>query len=246
MKNNVWRLLIMKIAIMQPYFVPYIGYFQLIKAVDKFVIYDDVDYIKRGWVNRNRIIKPGTDGKEDMWFTLPVKNASSNKLIKEIKIHAGGKEKNKMLKTIQHTYSNAPYYDDIYPLIEDIIRNSEDNLAKFLEDSLKEITNFLDLDTEFIVSSNIEKDLNLSGQEQILEICKILDAATYINLPGGKELYSKKDFKEHGVDLYFLEPKEIKYEQFGEEFIPNLSIIDVMMFNSKSEIKYSLKNYELK
>ncbi len=237
----------MKIAIMQPYLFPYIGYFQLINAVDKFVIYDDVDYIKDGWINRNRILGAGTgsiDGEEYM-FTLPLQKASSNKLINEIKISATERQKKKILKTIHHTYTNAPYYDEVYPLIKEIMMDSEKNLAKFIEYSLKKIKEFLNIDTCFLISSNIEKNNDLSGQERVLEICNILDTDVYINSIGGKELYSKEDFKEHGVDLYFLKTKEIKYEQFGNDFVPNLSIIDVMMFNSRDQVKELLNQYEL-
>jgi hypothetical protein len=231
----------MKIAVMQPYLFPYIGYFQLINQVDKFILYDDVNYINRGWINRNRILLNG----EDKMVTLPLRGASQNKLINEISIHNDKKEKKKLLKTIRHAYIDSPYYDNVFPLIEEIMLNDEVNLAKFIEFSLKKIANYLDLDTKFLVSSEIEKNNELKGQDKILNICKLLDANIYINPIGGYELYSKEKFIEEGIELYFIKTNDIKYNQKSDEFIPNLSIIDILMFNSKYNVKLLLEEYKL-
>ncbi|WP_018249185.1 WbqC family protein [Orenia marismortui] len=231
----------MKVAIMQPYFLPYIGYFQLINQVDKFILYDDVNYINRGWINRNRILLNG----EAHMITLALSGASQSKLINQIVIHDGERQKKKLLKTIRHAYVKAPYYDQVFPLIEEIMLNDESNLVKFIEFSLKGIANYLDFNTEFIISSKIKKDNELIGQNKILEICKELEAGIYINPIGGYELYSKEEFIREGIELYFIKAEDIKYKQYKNEFIPNLSIIDILMFNSKDKIKLLLEKYKL-
>jgi hypothetical protein len=228
----------MKVAIMQPYLFPYIGYFQLIHTADKFVIYDDVNYIKQGWINRNKIL---FDGKEFL-FTLNLKAASSFKFIKEIEI---GNNKKKLLKTFFQAYSKAPFFKNTYSLIEKILYHNEGNLAKFVTNSLVEIVNFFGLDTQIVLSSQIGKDNELKGEEKVIHICKILKAERYVNSIGGMSLYSKERFFQEGIDLKFLKSKLIKYKQFENEYIPWLSIIDVMMFNSREEIRNMLEAYEL-
>jgi hypothetical protein len=231
----------MKLGIMQPYFLPYIGYWQLMNSVDKFVVYDDVDYIKQGWINRNRII----ENKSVNYITLPIEKLGSNKLINNIKIFQPEKNKEKLLQRIKLSYKKAPYYNDVENLIEKIILNNEKNLSKYIINSLRLINNFLQLNTEIIVSSEINKDTHKKGQEKVIEICKKMKADHYINPIGGTELYDKKIFEKEGIKLNFIKTADIKYKQFNNEFIPNLSIIDVMMFNSKEEIKDMLEKYTL-
>lgn len=228
----------MKVAIMQPYLFPYIGYFQLINAVDKFVIYDDVNYIKQGWINRNKILLNG----KDHLFNLNIKGASSFKLIKEIEI---GNNKKKLLKTFSQAYSKAPFFKDTYSLIEKVLYHDEGNLAKFVTNSLVEIINYFGLDTQIVISSNIGKGNELKGEERVIHICKILKAEIYINSIGGMSLYSKERFFQEGIDLKYLKSKSIKYKQFENEYIPWLSIIDVMMFNSREAFRNMLEAYEL-
>ena len=228
----------MKLGIMQPYFFPYIGYFQLIKAVDKYVIYDDVNYIKGGWINRNRILL----NKQDFLLNINLRGASPFKKINEINID---NNRDKILKTIAQAYKKAPYYSEAYNLIEKIINYDSDNLAVFLTNSLIRISDYLGINTEFIISSDIEKNNELKGQEKVLSICKLLEATEYYNAIGGQELYSVSDFKEKGIDLHFLKVNPIEYAQFDNEFIPHLSIIDVLMFNSPEDINCMLDRYEL-
>lgn len=231
----------MKIGIMQPYFLPYIGYWQLLNVVDKYVIYDDVNYINRGWINRNRILF----NSKDKMITLSLKEVSQNKLIKEIELLNNEKEREKLLKTISQSYKKAPFYDEVYPLIEEILNFKEINLEKFLENSIKKIIEYLEIDTTILISSEIEKDNMLKGKNKILDICKNLGASEYYNAIGGQELYSYEEFNKEGIKLKFLKSGNIEYKQFKNEFIPNLSIIDVMMFNSKEKIKEFLNNYTL-
>ena len=231
----------MKIAIMQPYIFPYIGYFQIMNAVDKFVVYDDVTYIKSGWINRNRIL---VNNSENM-FTFPLKNASSNILIKDIEISSNYKLIKKLLKTLEQNYKKAPYYEKIFYLISDII-NME---VRFIRDmhlkSFQLINQYLGVETSIISSSTIYNNSQMSGEQRILDICLQENASHYINPIGGEELYSKESFMNNRIKLNFLKTKEVKYSQFNNEFIPSLSIIDVMMFNSVSEIKNMLNAYEL-
>ncbi|MCT7584001.1 WbqC family protein [Aliarcobacter butzleri] len=228
----------MTLAIMQPYLFPYIGYWQLINAVDTFVIYDDVNFIKQGYINRNSILSNG----KSQQFTLELIGASSNKLIKEIEI---GNNVNKILKTIKQSYIKAPPFENVIILLEEILTNKEKNLAKFIGYSLERICEYLEVDTKFVYSSNIKKDNTLKAQDKILEMCNILKADKYINAIGGQELYNKEIFKENGIELNFLKTELVEYKQFKNDFVPYLSIIDILMFNSKDEIKNMLNRYEL-
>ncbi|WP_418184864.1 WbqC family protein [Aliarcobacter vitoriensis] len=228
----------MTLAIMQPYLFPYIGYWQLINAVDTFVIYDDVNYINKGYINRNSIL---VDGKAQQ-FTLELINASQNKLINEIEV---GNNSKKLLKTIEMAYKKTPYFFDIFPIIEAILNNKEKNLAKFIGYSLEEISNYLKINIKFIYSSDIGKENSLKAQDKIIDICKKLEARVYINSIGGQELYNKEKFKEENIKLNFLKTQFIEYKQFKNDFISHLSVIDILMFNSVIEIKQMLFRYEL-
>lgn len=230
----------MKVGIMQPYFFPYIGYWQLINLVDRYVIYDDVNYIKGGWINRNNILING----ESNFINLQLNKASSNKFINEIEIVQNDITKKKMLKTIQESYSKAPYIENVFPLVESVINQNELNLSKYLEFSISEVCSYLNIETEIIISSEMRKNKELSRQDKVIEICKLLDANQYVNAIGGQDLYSITDFASKGIDIKFLKPLEIVYPQFDEnQFVPNLSIIDVMMFNSKEQIHEMLFQY---
>ncbi len=226
---------------MQPYFFPYIGYWQLINAVDKYVIYDDVNFIKGGWINRNRILM----NNEPKLINLKMDGASPNKLINEVGVSNDVIFIKKNIKTIENLYKKAPYYQTAYPVIEDILYYNEGNLAQHLEYSLRKVCDYLSIKTELLVSSKINKNTNLKGQDKVIEICKLLKANEYFNAIGGQELYSVNDFAKEGIELRFLRTGSIKYKQFDNDFVPNLSIIDVMMFNSVEEIKEMLENYEL-
>lgn len=223
---------------MQPYFFPYIGYFQLISAVDKFVIYDDVNFIKRGWVNRNRILI----NKEAKLISLSLIKASQNKLINEIII----KDKGTILKTIKQNYSKTAYFKDVFPIIEDIVNYSENNLSRYLFYQIKKITEYLQINTTLVPTSTIYEVNKLKGQNRIIEICRKENMDTYINAIGGKELYDLGTFQDNGFNLKFIQMENIEYNQNNNKFIPNLSIIDVLMFNSKEEIARLLKQYSLK
>jgi len=228
----------MKLAIMQPYFFPYIGYWQLINAVDKFIIYDDVTYIQRGWINRNNILISG----EKKLYTMKLCKASQNQLISDVSIHDDFVKFQKMLLC---SYSRAPYYGTVIEIINSVINKQNSNLASFLKESISVICSYLGVTTEIISSSALEKDNTLKGTEKIMQICKIMEATDYINAIGGTELYDKSEFKDKGINLTFLKAHFQSYTQFKNDFIPGLSIIDVMMFNDIGTIREMLEDYEL-
>jgi len=228
----------MKLAIMQPYFLPYIGYWQMIKAVDKYVIYDDVNFIKGGWMNRNRMLLGGSE----FLFNLQLKGASPNKLIRDVEVD---QNQSKFLKTATQAYTKTPYFDKVMPLLEKVCRYEKSNLGRFLGNSLIEISKYLGLSTEFIYSSDIDKDNRLRAQAKVLHICKLMGATEYYNAIGGQELYSKKDFASAGIELKFLKTLPVEYSQFKNEFVPWLSILDVLMFNDPQQANVMLDKYEL-
>ena len=229
------------LAIMQPYFLPYIGYFQLMAAVDRFVVLDDVNYINRGWINRNCLLLNG----EPKLFTLPLQGASQNKLICEIELQNGTLWKEKLLRKIQHAYIKAPFYSDVRSLLENIIEYPAIRLDEILLHSLRSIVDYLELNTQIVESSRIYKNADLSGQDRIIDICKQEKASHYINAIGGRELYCSKQFNSVDIDLKFLQPRAVTYHQITEKHIPWLSIMDVMMFNGKKKLKGMLKEYDL-
>lgn len=231
----------MKLGIMQPYFFPYIGYWQLLNVVDKYVIYDDVNFIKGGWINRNRIL---IDGKA-VYFNIQMSGASPYKLINQIQINNNEINIKKNMKTIYMAYHKAPYFSEVYPIIEEILKLQTDNLSKYVIESIKLITKFLNIETEILISSSIKKNNELKGEDKVIDICKLLKATKYYNAIGGKNLYSFDKFNKNGIELVFLKSNNICYRQFNNEFVPNLSIIDVMMFNSKEKIKTFLDEYTI-
>lgn len=228
----------MRVGIMQPYLFPYLGYYQLIKAVDTFVIYDDVNYIKQGWINRNRILMNGSD----FMFTINLRGSSSFKKINEIEVIGNNY---KLTKTIEQAYCKAPFFKNVFPVIAHILMDKEPNLARYLINSLNIVIEYLNIRVSVLISSEIEKDTLLKGAEKTIDICRKLKTTNYINAIGGQELYSKEMFAENGLILNFIKSKPIVYRQFKNQFVANLSIIDVMMFNSPSEISMMLDNYEL-
>lgn len=229
-----------KIAIMQPYFFPYLAYWQAINAVDEYIVYDDVAYIKGGWINRNNILLNG----QAHLITLPLMASSSYKNINEIQITDNKVVLSKLLKTIFMAYSKAPYFNEIMPIIEDLISGFT-NIARLNFYSIKKICEYLDINTKIILSSDLNKDNSLHAQDKVIHINKLLGANVYINAIGGQELYDSEEFKKNGIELKFIKMGKIQYKQFKNEFVPNLSIIDVMMFNSPEKIHDMLDDYEL-
>ncbi len=231
----------MKLGIMQPYFMPYLGYWQLMNAVDKYVLLDDANYIMRGFINRNSIL---LNGKAHM-FSIPIHKASQNKLINETELNFEIKDKENLINTLSLAYKKAPYYNDFFPILKDIILFDEKDLVKYIKNSIEKIAEYSNIKTEILISSKLNKNHELKSQERIIEINKVLNSSVYINAIGGVELYDKKDFNGQNIELKFIKTLPYEYKQFKNDFVPNLSVIDVLMFNSKEDVKKLLDNYEL-
>ena len=221
------------IAIMQPYFLPYIGYFQLLAAVDKFVVFDDVNFINRGWVNRNRLLLNGVA----YTFTVPLRGASQNKLICELELDDGQNWRGKLLRTIRQAYGGAPCYAQVSILLENVINYPSIRLDEFLLNSLRQVLSYLALEVEIVSTSRSYKNAHLKGQERILDICRQEQADTYINPIGGVNLYDRSRFLKHNVPLYFLRSRPVNYCQGKVEHVAWLSIMDVLMFNEPAAVR---------
>lgn len=226
----------MKIAIMQPYVLPYIGYFQLIKSVDSLVFYDDVNFIKKGWINRNRILI----NNQPNYFTIPCRKISQNSRIMDIKIQESN-FKSKFLQTISMAYKKAPSFVETYLILEEIMQSNTSNISSFAIESIRKICNYLGINRNFHLSSELEYQRDGNAEDKIISICKLLKSTEYINMINGRDLYSKDRFRKENMKLTFLQGKITPYKQFNDEFIPALSIIDVMMFNDKRTILEMLK-----
>lgn len=231
----------MRLAIMQPYFLPYIGYLQLMNAVDKFVLYDDVNYINKGWINRNRMLVNG----QEYLFTIPLKDASQNKLINEIYLSDDPKWRGKLLKTFEQAYKKAPFYLTSFAVTEKIINLDAEKVSDWIAGSFGILIDYLGIQTEIVPSSSSYENTHLKGQERILNICQQEKADHYINPIGGTDLYDKSNFEQVGILLNFLKSKPLVYSQFKNEFVPWLSIVDIMMFNDVPAIQGYLNEYEL-
>ena len=232
---------------MQPYVLPYIGYIQLMNAVDTFVFYDDVAFINRGWVNRNRLL---VNGKEYL-FTIPLKEASQNKAIREIELANDPKWRGKLLKTIEQSYRKAPQYTVVMPMTERIINFQAENrsdvsVADYIFHSFTELTAYLGITSRLVASSTIYENGQLKAQERIVDICRQEGAERYINPIGGTELYSQTAFDPIGCELRFMQPRRITYPQTGSsEFVPWLSILDLLMNLNAEEIRPLLTQFDL-
>lgn len=231
----------MKIAIVQPYFFPYLGYFQLIHAVDRFVVFDDVAFMKKKWINRNSILIGGKSST----FTIPLRQVSQNKLIRDVEIANDLNWKSKLLRSFQMAYKKAPYFGPICDLIETLLNSGETRIGKLAANSLITVCKYLDIDTNFEDSSTIYCNAHLKGQDRIIDICKREGADWYINPIGGMELYVREDFDKNRIRLNFIKTLSYEYKQYNHAFVPSLSMIDVLMFNPKEKIRELLDRYEL-
>lgn len=229
------------LAVMQPYFFPYIGYFQLIGAVDVFIVYDNIKYTKKGWINRNRMLR---DGK-DVLFSLPLKGDSDSLDICQREL-AENFNREKLLNQFIGAYRHAPYFAETFPLIEQIVQYADTNLFLFVHHSIVRICQHFGIRTEIRKSSEIAIDHNLKNQDKVLALCETVGASRYLNAIGGVDLYSKQAFRERGIELKFIRSKPFEYAQFGNSFAPSLSVIDMMMFNPLDTIKTCVStNHEL-
>ena len=243
----------MKLAIMQPYFMPYIGYFQAMAAVDKYLLYDKVAFIKKGWINRNRIYIQNVGTQ---FITIPLKNKSSFTNILDVHIDNTTDWRSKMLNLIYYNYKRSLFFDVVYPLMENSIKQSSELISEYNFVVLNQIATFLDINTPIELCTDpmyegIEQQLAtyddslLRKYDRIKFICQANNADNYINPIGGQELYDKQIFAQQGITLNFVQTQVIPYPQLAPEFIPNLSIIDVLMHNGKAGTKQLLNAYTL-
>ncbi|WND03217.1 WbqC family protein [Temperatibacter marinus] len=229
------------IAIMQPYLFPYIGYYHLLAAAETFVFYDDVNFMKGSYINRNQILTKNGP----LRFTLSLDGAGSNKLINEISL---SNRKDKCLTQIENSYRRAPYFEEAFALVQRCYNSEKRQLSDFLFTSIKTLSDALGLETKILRSTELEYNRDLKGQDKVIELCKMLAAETYVNAIGGKDLYDHESFNKKGLQLNFINPVQEAYTQYlsSEDFVPYMSIIDTLMFcgieKTASMIK---KNYTL-
>lgn len=231
-----------KVGMMQPYLFPYLGYFQLISAVDIFVLGDNLQYVKESWINRNRILMNGKERR----ITFPLKKRHHfSKINERVFSDDFFAETDKLLRVLDSAYSKAPCYKNVIPLLEDIIKYPELNLAKYAENSIKRICEYLEITTPIVNASDLAITDVMDKQDRVIKTAKKLNACVYVNFIGGVDLYDFDLMKEHGLELKFHKINDIVYPQFGNEFVPRLSIIDVLMFNEVSEVQRKLNCYSL-
>ncbi len=231
-----------KVAIMQPYLFPYLGYFQLLHDADIFVVYDDTQFIKGGWINRNFLLMNGSPSL----FTFGVKSDSTYALIKDRQFSSHfEKDRDTLFKTLNTAYRKAPYYNQVIRLLESILNTEEKSVSRLIYNSLQEILNYLKLDCKLLLSSEIEQDRSLKNTDRVIHLCKRLNSNTYINATGGQQLYQKERFQSEGIKLLFLKTSNVTYSQLNYPFVPNLSILDILMFNSPEQSMWLLNQYEL-
>jgi hypothetical protein len=228
------------LGVMQPYFLPYIGYWQLLAAVDRFVVYDNIEYTKKGWINRNRFLRNGTDA----FFTVPLKKGSDSLTVVERTL-ADDFEPAALLNPLAAAYRKAPFFRTVFPVIEQVVAAAPRNLFAYLHHGLTVMAGHLGIQTPILVSSTVAIDHTLKAERKVLAFCEALGASRYLNSIGGRELYSTQAFAERGINLRFLQPRAVTYPQLGDPFVPALSIVDVLMFNSADAVRDMLGAYDL-
>jgi hypothetical protein len=228
------------LGIMQPYFLPYIGYWQLLAAVDRFVVYDNIQYTKKGWINRNRFLRNGADA----FFTVPLKKGSDSLNVADRRV-ADDFDPAALLNPLASAYRKAPFFTTAFPLVEAIVTAAPRNLFEYLLHSLVTTAAFLEIRTPVVVSSAVAIDHDLKAERKVLALCQALGATRYLNAIGGRELYSVTAFADQGIDLKFIQSRPISYRQYDDAFVPGLSIVDVLMFNSKDAVRAMLGAYDL-
>lgn len=225
---------------MQPYFLPYLGYWQLLAAVDRLIVYDNIQYTKQGWINRNRFLRNGADA----FFTVPLKKASASLNVAD-RFIADDFDPVALLNPLASAYRRAPFFTTVFPLVEAILTAAPRNLFEYLLHGLVTTAAFLEIRTPIVVSSTVAIDHGLKAEHKVLALCRALGATRYVNAIGGRELYAVPAFAEHGIDLKFIQSRPIAYRQYDDPFVPGLSIVDVLMFNSKDAVHAMLGAYDL-
>tara|TARA_Y100000389_G_C17265882_1_gene415420 strand:- start:12 stop:719 length:708 start_codon:yes stop_codon:yes gene_type:complete len=230
------------LSIQQPYFFPYIGYFQLINVSETHIIYDIVNFKKKGWISRNRILI----NSKIHYVNILIKSISQNKKISDIEIVNDQQWRYKLVKKIKYSYKKAKYFDEIFPLLEEIILYENNSLNDYLFNNISRLCKFLDIKTKIIKCSNLDINKKLRNKDLIIEIIKNQKFKNYINLTTGKKLYDKKFFEKQNIELKFINYKDSSYEHIDKnKYIENLSIIDMLFNIGKKNTQQNLKNFEL-
>ncbi len=225
----------MKLAIMQPYFFPYIGYYSLIKNTDKFIIFDTVQFIRHGWIERNRILKP----KEGwQYIQAPLIKHRRETIINEIEIRNTEPWREKIIAQLQHYKKNAPYFSECMDVVNSCLSLQTDSIVKLNEHILRLTCQYLNLDfnCEIFSEMDIQIDHVKEADEWALNISKFVGANEYINTPGGKDFFDREKYLQKKIELTFLGNNVMQYKQRRPIFEPGLSIIDLMMFNDVATI----------
>lgn len=230
----------MKLGIMQPYWFPYVGYWQLIKAVDIFVVYDTIQYTKKGWVSRNRFLLNGRDEV----FSISLAADGSELDIRDREV-APSFDPGKLLRRLEGAYRKAPCFTEVFRLVQSLIEHPDRNLFGYINHSISGVCDYLGVSTPRLVASTVEHGERLQGKDRVLSLCRTLGANEYLNPIGGLDLYDRREFDRQGVRLQFLRARSVEYPQFGHPFVPWLSIVDVLMFNPRDRVQDMLDQFDI-
>ena len=229
----------MTLAGNQPYFLPYFPYWQLIAAADAFLVSDDYAFMKGSWIPRNRILING----RIQYFRIEVEKQSCHRYIKDCRVASLNVPEK--LRTLEMAYHKAPYFEDGYALAQRILLCQETGLADFLTHSIREVCAYLGIGTPLLKTSDLPGNNLLRREERVYDFCHRLGATHFINPIGGQALYSKESFRREGIELHFLHSEAAPYRQFDDTFVPDLSVVDAIMFNSREELHQRLGQYRL-
>ena len=253
----------MRLAVMQPYFFPYIGYFQLMAAADRFLLYDNLNFIRRGWVHRNRI---RLKGREAIYCSVPLVGASSHVKIRDLQVNAEQDWQRKLLDLLAFNYKRAPFFSEVYALVERVVRQPATHLSGLNQNGIRAVSEYLGIMTPIHCDTapfqrfeneaamgrsawleHLQQELQVEDIKtlRVLHICRHEKADTYINPPGGQALYSKEPFARNGVTLQFIQPRLTPYPQQGESFLPALSILDMLMHCGGDGTRQQLSDFTL-
>ncbi|TYA56639.1 WbqC family protein [Formosa maritima] len=235
----------MKVAIMQPYFMPYLGYIAIINYVDEFILFDTPQFIRHGWIERNKVLK--LDG-DTMYIKVPLVKHARNTTIENVIINNNLSWKHKIISQLDHYKKRAPYYKNVIALLHEIFDEEYSSIVSLNYKSLQILCRYLGIITPISIWSEMKVEIDevKAPDEWALHICKALKYDTYVNLPGGRSFFDVQKYEREGISLSFLELEPTQYKQFSNVFVPFLSIIDVLMFNDVSQVKEMLKNFNLK
>lgn len=220
------------VAVMQPYLFPYIGYFQLAAQADRFVFSNDLKFINRGWINRNRL----RVNNEPWLFTVPLHRPSDNCLIDEAQVLLDDRFMLKFMRTLRHHYARAPHFEEVLALCEAVFENPPATIDQLASRSVCQVMAYLDLPFDSCDARGRYGNRQLKGEERVIDIVRQEKGTRYLNLPGGRELYDAGHFAAAGIELAFVDPVNEPYRQAGEPFMPYLSILDVLLCNDRETV----------